>query len=50
MRYDEPRHVWTSLPCVCLLLQYLLQSCSRGRRGIVEDMCYDRRRAEACVD
>ena len=31
-------------------LQYLLQSCSRGRRGIVEDMCYERRRAEACVD
>ena len=24
--------------CVCLLLQYLLQSCSRGGRGIVEDM------------
>jgi hypothetical protein len=36
--------------CVCLLLQYLLQSCSRGRGGIVEDMCYERRRAEACVD
>jgi len=33
--------------CVCLLLQYLLQSCSRGGRGIVEDMCYERRRAEA---
>ena len=30
--------------CVCLLLQYLLQSCSRGGRGIVEDMCYERRR------
>jgi len=27
--------------CVCLLLQYLLQSCSRGGRGIVEDMCYE---------
>jgi hypothetical protein len=35
---------------VCLLLQYLLQSCSRGGRGIVEDMCYEKRRAEACVD
>ena len=34
---------------VCLLLQDLLQSCSRGGRGIVEDMCYERRRAEACV-
>jgi hypothetical protein len=36
--------------CLCLLLQYLLQSCSRGGRGIVEDMCHERRRAEACVD
>ena len=36
--------------CVCLLLQYLLQSCSRGERGIVEDMRYERRRAEALVD
>ena len=35
---------------VCLLLQYLLQSCSRGGRGIVEDMCYERRRTEALVD
>jgi hypothetical protein len=62
---------------VCLLLQYLLQSCSRGvlrvgcgcvclflkqyllhrevkvvrvGSGIVENMCYERRRAEACVD
>jgi hypothetical protein len=26
------------------------QSCSRRGRGIVEDMCYERRRAEACVD
>ena len=34
---------------VCLLLQYLLQSCSR-EEGVVEDMCYERRRAEACVD
>jgi hypothetical protein len=33
-----------------LLLQYLLQRCSRGGRGIVEDMCYERRRAEVCVD
>jgi hypothetical protein len=35
---------------VCLLLQYLIQSCSRGERGIVEDMCYERRQAKACVD
>jgi hypothetical protein len=36
--------------CVCLLLQDLLQSCSRGGRRRVEDMCYERRRTEACVD
>jgi len=36
---------------VCaLLLQDLLQSCSRGGGRRVEDMCYERRRAEACVD
>ena len=35
--------------CV-LLLQDLLQSCSRGGGRRVEDMCYERRRAEACVD
>jgi hypothetical protein len=35
---------------VCLLLQDLLQSCSLGGGGIVEDMCYERRRAEALVD
>jgi hypothetical protein len=40
----------TSVVCVCLLLQYLLQSCSRRGGGIVEDMYYERRRAEACVD
>ena len=39
------------LQCVCvLLLQDLVQSCSRGGRRRVEDMCYERRRAEACVD
>ena len=37
--------------CVCvLLLQDLLQSCARGGRRRVEDMCYERRLAEACVD
>jgi hypothetical protein len=37
--------------CVCLLLQDLVQSCLRGGGGgIWEDMCYERRRAEACVD
>ena len=34
--------------CVCLLLQHLLQICSRGG-GEVEDMCYERLRAEADV-
>jgi hypothetical protein len=38
------------LVCVFFLLQYLLERCSRGGSGIVEDMCYKRRRAEACVD
>ena len=32
--------------CVCLLLQYLIQSCARGGRRIVEDMCYEIGRAE----
>jgi hypothetical protein len=37
--------------CVCLLLQDLVQSCLRGGGGgIWEDMCYESRRAEACVD
>ncbi len=39
--------------CVCLLLQYLLQSCSRGAGGggwRGEDKCYERLRAEASVN
>ncbi len=48
-----PRHALTyrvtQTVCV-LLLQDLLQSCSRGGRRRVDDMCYERRRAEACVD
>jgi hypothetical protein len=32
-----------------LLLQDLLQSCARGGRRRVEDMCYERRRAYVCV-
>jgi hypothetical protein len=36
--------------CVCLLLQDLVQSCVHGGGGIWENMCYERRRAEACVD
>ena len=38
------------VPCCCLVLQYLIQSCARGGRRIVENMCYEIRRAEACVD
>ena len=38
------------LGVVCLLLKDLLQSCARGGRRIVEDMCCEIRRAEACVD
>ena len=41
--------VITASVCV-LLLQDLLQSWARGGRRRVEDMCYERRRAEACVD
>ena len=41
---------WQSLPVCVLLLQDLLHSCARGGRRRVEDMCYERRRAEACVD
>ena len=41
--------VSTVAVCVCLLLQYLLQSCSRGGWR-VEDMCYERLRAEASVN
>ena len=47
----EPKIPGWLVQCVCvLLLQDLLQSCSRGGRRRVEDMCYERRRAEACVD
>ena len=44
--------VWTLLgQCESLLLQYLLQSCLRVGGGMdSEDTCYERRRAEACVD
>ena len=48
-----PSHGGTSASCLrlrrVLLLKDLLQSCSRGGRRRVEDMCYERR-AEACVD
>ena len=37
--------------CVCVFItEDLLQSCSRGGGRRVEDMYYERRRAEACVD
>ena len=42
--------VFGPLPVCVLLLQDLLQSCSRGGGRRVEDMCYESRRAEACVD
>jgi len=46
------RNVWSIFicVCVCLLLHDLVQSCLRGEGGILEDMCYERRRAEASVD
>jgi len=47
----NPRKKAICFLCVCVfLLQDLLQSCSRGGGRRVEDMCYERRRAEACVD
>jgi hypothetical protein len=46
----QPIRARRSAPVCVLLLQDLLQSCSRGGRRRVEDMCYERRRAEACVD
>jgi len=51
-RTDACTGLYMHMPvlCVCLLLQELLQSCARGGRRIVEDMCYEIRRAEACVD
>jgi hypothetical protein len=45
--------------CVCVFMcvfitavcvQYLIQSCARGGRRIVEDMCYEIRQAKVCVD
>ena len=35
---------------VVVLRQYLIQSCARGGRRLVEDMCYAIRRAEAGVN
>jgi hypothetical protein len=45
---DWPDH-YAIVDC-CTLLQDLIQSCARGGRGIVEDMCYGIQRAETCVD
>jgi hypothetical protein len=49
--HDPMRTFCRLFAAVCvLLLQDLLQSYSRGGGGRVEDMCYEIRRAEACVD
>ncbi len=48
--YKAVREICTQARVCVLLLQDLLQSCARGGRRRVEDMCYERRRAEACVD
>jgi hypothetical protein len=40
----------TSRGLCVFITAVLLISCSRGGRGRVEDMCYERRRAEAGVD
>jgi hypothetical protein len=54
MRYDEPRLVWTRLTttldvCVYYCSTYY-KAVRGGGGGTVEDMCYERLRAEACVD
>ena len=46
----QPCRFGSRCVCCCLLLQYLIQSCARGGRRIVEDMSHEIRRAEACVD
>jgi hypothetical protein len=38
------------LVCVFYYCRTYYKSCSRVGGGRVEDMCYERRRAEACVD
>jgi hypothetical protein len=51
------------LQCVCITKMFagglyitlfyckdLIQSCASGGRRIVEDMCYEIRRSEACMD
>ena len=40
-RLAERETLLHRLVCVCLLLQDLLQSCSRGGRRRVDDMCDD---------
>jgi hypothetical protein len=48
--------VWALAAAVCtavtanLLTGQCVYLLFAGGRGIVEDMCYERRRAEACVD
>jgi len=44
MKYDELRCV-----CVCITAGPIMNLCAGGR-GTVKDMCYEVRRAEACVD
>jgi len=39
-----------SLHYCCLQQEDLIHGCARGGRRIVEDVCYDIRRAEACVE
>ena len=36
--------------CAFITAVPIKKCCSRGGSGIVEDMCYERRRAKACVD
>jgi len=44
-------HMWICGICVCVYyFRTYYKACLRGGRRRVEDMCYERRRAEACVD
>ena len=50
-RDDEPRPVWTSLPRVCVYYcSTYYKAVREGRGGGMEDMCYERLRAEADVN
>jgi hypothetical protein len=48
-RDDEPRPVWTVCVYYCSTY-YKAVRVGGGGGGTIEDMCYERLRAETCVD